>query len=172
MRALAGAPLLARSGLVFAVAHYGFGRQSLLHGPDTRRYTRPDRERMVATFEQIPPRVLAPLTREVSHARGAPGDRLDRCTIVVSDDDPLLDEATALAAIAELGLPSRSVAVISGGGLVSHGHHQECPGTTTRNVDELAHIVESMLVSSREGAPLSTRVASTVLAGSEDGASR
>lgn len=152
--------------------YYAAGRRALLQGPDTRRYTLEDRERMVECFEQIPPAVLGPLTREVSRAKGARGDRLDRCTIVISNDDPLVEERRALAAVARLGLPARSVARLAGGGHLPHAERADHPGTTTRNVDELAQIVESMLVSSREGAPLSTAVESTVLATTDAASNR
>lgn len=139
------------------------GRWMLVHGPDTARYTLEDRQRMVACFEQLPNRVLCSLTRELGRAQGAATDRLDRCLVVISDDDPLISEERASKSISKLGLPARSVVRLSGGGHLPHAVNPEQPGATTRNVAELAQVVESMLVSSREGASFSTQIESTAL---------
>jgi hypothetical protein len=140
------------------------GRLVLLYGPDTRRYAPAERQEMYDRFLELSPRALAYLTTAVARAVPAATDRLDRCVIVVGKHDPLAPEEQTLAALDQLGFPARSLHRMAEGGHLPHAEEDEHPEWTLRNVDHLARIVESMLLSAREGSPESTLVASTVLA--------
>lgn len=135
-----------------------------LRSPETRGYTDAERGSMLQQFHQIPVRPMAALTREVAHAEPESADRLDRCTIVIGKDDPLTPTWRALDALDKLGFPNRSIYRIASGGHTPHMELEEHPEWTMRNVDDLARIVESMLVSAREGDPSSTVLESTIIA--------
>ncbi len=144
---------------------------AFVHGPDARRYDRAEQLAMYENFCSVPGALIARLCRALALARPAPGDRLERCAICVGNDDPLAPEARVLAAIERLGLPARSVYRMASGGHNPYAEDAAFPGWTARNVDDIARVIDSMLVSSRDGTPLSTEVASTVLAGSDDAGS-
>ncbi len=135
-----------------------------MNGPETRGYTQAERDSMVAQFHQIPVRPMAALTRQVARAEPESADRLDRCTIVIGQDDPLTPAWRALSALDRIGFPKRSIHHIASGGHNPHMEREDHPEWTLRNVDDLARIVETMLVSAREGAPSSTVLESTVIA--------
>jgi len=158
--------LLATLGRVLAVKRW-LGRVGL-RSPETRGYTESERTSMLQQFHQVPARPMAALTREVAHARPESADRLDRCVIVIGQDDPLTPAWRALDALAKLGFPGRSIYRIASGGHNPHMELEEHPEWTMRNVDDLARIVESMLVSAREGAPSSTVLESTIVADTDE----
>jgi pimeloyl-ACP methyl ester carboxylesterase len=137
-----------------------------LKSPEARGYTAEERASMYREFMRVPLGPMVALTREVARARPETSDRLDRCAIVVAQDDPLTPAWRALDALDKLGFPRRSIHHIASGGHTPHMEHEEHPEWTLRNVDDLARIVESMMVSAREGSPSSTVLESTVLAGS------
>jgi pimeloyl-ACP methyl ester carboxylesterase len=134
-----------------------------LYGPDTRRYSPEERRQIYQRFLEIPPGVLAEITSAVTSAQPHRGDRLDRCVVVVGKDDPLAPEQQLLRVLDRLGVPSRSLQRMASGGHMPHAESDEHPEWTLRNVDHLARIIESMLLSAREGTPDSTLIASTVL---------
>jgi pimeloyl-ACP methyl ester carboxylesterase len=140
------------------------GELVLLHSPDTARYREAERQMMMEQFLQVPVAVLSRFMRALADARPEPGDRLDRCAIVVSDDDPVAPEAHVLSTLDRLGFPRRSIVRTVGAGHVPHMELEEHPEWTARNVDEIVRLTESMLLSAREGAPSSTVIASTLLA--------
>jgi serine/threonine protein kinase len=140
----------------------------LLHSPDIRAYAPEERAQIRERFLEVPPSALAALTSAVARAVPHASDRLDRCLIVVGKDDPLVPEAQVLAALGRLGIPRRSLHRLASGGHVPHLESDAHPEWTLRNVDQLARLVESMLLSAREGTPESTLIASTVLEPSAD----
>jgi pimeloyl-ACP methyl ester carboxylesterase len=144
-----------------------FGR-FLLHAPDTRRYAPEERRQIYERFLEIPPSVLAEITSTMARAVPHASDRLDRCMVVVGKDDPLAPEAQVLGAVERLGIPKRSLRRLASGGHIPHVENDEHPEWTLRNVDQLARVVESMLLSAREGTPDSTLIASTELDSSTD----
>ncbi len=144
-----------------------FAEAALLRGPDTAAYSEAERRAMVDNFMAVHPRVVAHVAAEQARARPAPGDRLQRCTIVVGEGDPLAPPERVTRALEELGFPKRSVRRMAAGGHMPHAEHAERPEWKLRNADDLSRIVESMLVSSREGAPMSTAVESTVIASTD-----
>lgn len=139
-----------------------------LKSPETRGYTDAERASMLEQFHRLPVRPMAALTREVARAQPERADRLDRCAIVIGQDDPLTPAWRALDALDKLGFPKRSIYRIASGGHNPHMELEEHPEWTMRNVDDLARIVESMLVSAREGAPSSTVLESTIIASGDE----
>ncbi len=158
-----GALLLLVVGRVEAFRRL-LGKLVLLHSPDTARYREPERQMMLEQFLRVPVPVLARFMSSMADARPEPGDRLDRCAIVVSDDDPVAPEQHVLRTLELLGFPRRSVLRTVGAGHVPHMELEEHPEWTARNVDEIVRLTESMLLSAREGTPSSTVIASTLLA--------
>ncbi len=138
-----------------------------LRSPETRGYTEAERASMLEQFRQVPIRPMAALTREVARAQPESADRLDRCSIVIGQDDPLTPAWRALSALDKLGFPKRSIYRVASGGHNPHMERDDHPEWTMRNVDDLARVVESMLVSAREGAPSSTVLESTLIADSD-----
>lgn len=139
------------------------GKLALLHGPDTKRYARDEREQIYERFLEIPPDQLAAITSEAARMLPHPGDRLDRCAVVVGKDDPLAPEGQIVSALDRLAFPARSLHRMASGGHMPHAESEEHPEWTLQNVAHLARIIEAMLLSSREGTPESTVIASTVL---------
>jgi len=147
------------------------GEALLVRAPAAERYTQNDRDHMLRQFLRVPARAFARFARSLAQARPEPTDRLDRCLVVVCDDDHVAPPARVLAAIDAVGLPRRSVHRVVTGGHNPHFELEDHPEWTLRNVDTLTRVVESMLLSAREGNPSSTVVASTVMATpSESGA--
>jgi pimeloyl-ACP methyl ester carboxylesterase len=140
------------------------GKLVLLHSPDTARYREAERQMMMREFMHVPVGVLARFMFAMADARPEPGDRLDRCAIVVSEDDPVAPEKQVLETLERLKFPRRSVLRTVGTGHVPHMELEEHPEWTARNVDEIVRLTESMLLSAREGTPSSTVIASTLLA--------
>lgn len=144
------------------------GRMVLLQSRDTARYREVERQMMMEQFLQVPVGVLSRFMLELADARPEPGDRLDRCAIVVSDDDPVAPEEQVLRTLDLLKFPRRSVLRTVGTGHVPHMELEEHPEWTARNVDEIVRLTQSMLLSAREGTPSSTVIASTLLAPSAE----
>jgi pimeloyl-ACP methyl ester carboxylesterase len=142
----------------------GIGKLVLLHSRDTARYREAERQSMLEQFLRVPVPVLSRFILALAGAQPAAGDRLDRCAIVVSDDDPVAPEKHVLRTLDLLGVPRRSVIRTLGAGHVPHMELEDHPEWTARNVDEIVRLTESMLLSAREGAPSSTVIASTLLA--------
>ncbi|MBK7580229.1 MAG: protein kinase [Myxococcales bacterium] len=152
----------------FSLIKRWLGWASFMFGPATRGYTVVERERMLHQFLALPAPALAELCRSLARAKPEPSDRLDRCAIVVSTDDPVAPEAHVRKTLDALGFPPRSIHTITGAGHMPQFQSEEHPEWTLRNVDDLVRIAESMLVSAREGDPSSTVVASTVLESTGD----
>jgi serine/threonine protein kinase len=164
MRMKLRALLLALKGLGrLPAVKRAMGFAGLLHGPDTARYSERERQAMYDELLRLPVSSLIQIAQGVLEAVPAPIEQLTRCEVVISDDDPIAPEQQLLAALDQLGFPRRSIHRVRGGHL-PHLEADDAPGWTMRNVDELARVIESMLASSRDGAPLSTAVDSTLLA--------
>jgi len=140
------------------------GEALFLRAPGTELYSDVDREHMLKNFMRVPPRAFAAFARALAEARPEPDDRLDRCLVVVCDDDHVAPPERVLAALDAVGLPRRSVRRVAAGGHNPHFELRDHPEWTLRNVDALTRVVESMLLSAREGNPSSTVLASTIVA--------
>ena len=73
--------------------------------------------------------------------------------------------AQTLAALAEQGFDLDLVERVVGNGHHPHYENPEHPELTARCISDIVRHIDAMLISSREGSPLSTRIASTVLEG-------
>ncbi len=140
------------------------GKLILLHGPATRGHRRQDRLAMVHQFMAIDAQVLARIYRGVSQACPSRRDRLERCAVIVGKDDPVAPTDRVLATLQELHVPERNIYHLASGGHLPQADDDHHPGWTMRNAHDIARIIESMLLSSREGSPDTTALESTVMA--------
>ncbi len=153
--------------VIGAVARVGalkrFMASSIHRRPDIQDLPDGMKERMVAEFLRASPTVLKLLFGQLADARPASADGLHRCLVLVGEDDPLAPPARTLDALTFSGLPAATVEHLIGNGHYPHADNDRRPERTGRNVADLARYVETMLTTSREGSPLSTLVASTLL---------
>ncbi|HZO11987.1 MAG TPA: alpha/beta fold hydrolase, partial [Polyangiaceae bacterium] len=143
------------------------GRMALMHGKKVEAYAQHEREALYDQFVRLPPGVLARIMEEVARAKPEPADRLERCLAVVGTDDPVAPAEHTLAVLDGLGFPRRSLRTMDTHGHMPVAEIDDHPGWAMRNGEQLARIVESLMVSSREGAPLSTAIETTLLASTD-----
>jgi len=137
------------------------------HGPATAAFSAEDRAAMQKATLQVPWYVSSRLTAQLAKARPAEGDRLERCAIIVGKDDPLAPEKDVLEVLARLGVPDRNVHKMASGGHMPHLTEDAHPGWRMRNVDDIVRALESMLLSSREGASVASSTDSDGVVGTE-----
>jgi pimeloyl-ACP methyl ester carboxylesterase len=148
-------------------AYAYLGKRVLVHGREMRGYAMHEREAVYQAFLSLAPGVIAQLAEQMSRAVPAPADRLERCLVVVGTNDPIAPIESSRAALQNLGFPARALRVMDTEGHVPIAELEDHPGWALRNGEHLARIVESLLVSSREGAPFSTALESTFLASTD-----
>ena len=132
---------------------------------DLQTLTEPARARGAAEFDKVTPRLLAQMCSQFAGAAPRPVAELRRCLVIVGDDDPLAPPDRTIAILAARGFPADSVRRLSGNGHHPHYENPEHPELTARCVGDIVRFIDAMLLSSREGSPLTTEVASTLLEG-------
>src|SRR5206468_868676 len=71
-------------------------------------YSPEDRERMRHHFLHLPVSTLITMMQALSRSRPAPDDRLERCAIVLADNDPIARLGISLSALERMGVsPTR-----------------------------------------------------------------
>jgi pimeloyl-ACP methyl ester carboxylesterase len=105
----------------------------------------------------------------VAQARPADGDRLERCAVIIGKDDPVAPTEHVLEVLKKLDFPERNIHHLASGGHLPQADDDVHPGWAVRNAHDIARIIESMLLSSREGTPRTTAVESTIMATTETG---
>ena len=131
--------------------------------PDLATLTVETRARISDSLLRFSPTVLAELFAQLKRAKPVHARELARCLVVVGEDDRTAPAAQTLAALAEQGFDLNLVERIVGNGHHPHYENTDHPELTARCISEIVRYIDAMLISSREGSPLSTRVASTVL---------
>ena len=152
------------------LAAIGFLRRLLsrVYASSLREYSDYEKSVMAEEFERADPSVVATVSRQYAASRPAAGDQLQRCLVVIADDDPVAPARILGPALDALGFPRTHVRrLVSAGGHFPHAQQADHPEWTLRNIADLAACVGAMLRASSEGTPLPTVVASTII-GSTD----
>jgi hypothetical protein len=127
-------------------------------------YSREDRERMRQHFLRLPVATLITKMQALSRIRPAPGDRLERCGIVLADRDPIARLGISLAALERMGVPpSRIHRLVDADGHMPHALSDARPERSQRFIAEVAALIDHLIVSAGDGTVLPTRVASTLI---------
>jgi pimeloyl-ACP methyl ester carboxylesterase len=119
--------------------------------------------RIKGEFLRMPSWQMARMVEAYSTARPAPAEELRRCAIVLGDDDPVAPADRLTDFLVGHGIPRELIQIVTGSGHHPHVDNEYCPEAKGRNVDDITRCVDAMLATSRDGAVLSTRMASTVL---------
>jgi pimeloyl-ACP methyl ester carboxylesterase len=152
-------------GLTSRAAFFKRMWADLMRGrPEMAELSDEAKEKLTTEVLRASPRVLARLFQEYASARPAPVEGLERCLVLIGDDDPIAPAARMMKSLADAGYSLDTIEHLVGNGHYPQCEHGEAPERTARNVGDIAHFVDTMLMSSREGSPLTTQIASTLLA--------
>jgi pimeloyl-ACP methyl ester carboxylesterase len=163
-RTLAVSSVLLRALGRFDAVRRHLGRYVFVHAPSSAGYRLEERRSMHEKFMQVPSPILAAIYRGIARARPAPSDRLERCAVIIGKDDPLAPTMHVLDVLRRLKFPERNIHHLASGGHQPYADDEHNPGFSVRNAHDIARIIESMLLSSREGTPSTTAVESTMMA--------
>ena len=159
--------LNATAGLIPTVGAFRILRKLMarMFASSARAYTRRERRLMALEFEHVRAHVVAEVARQYALSTPARGDQLQRCMVVIADDDPVAPARILMPALDELGFPRTHVRrLVATGGHFPHAEQLDRPKWTLRNVADLAACVGSMLRASAEGAPFPTEMSPTLVA--------
>jgi serine/threonine-protein kinase len=131
--------------------------------PEFQRLTAEARGRLRTEFERAPAWVIPAMLDSYAAARPAPATTLQRCAVLIGTDDIMAFPDRLEEDLATHGFPRDMMTRVIGSGHYPHAHVDNHPETRARNIKDITRKIDEMLASSREGAPLSTYVASTVL---------
>jgi hypothetical protein len=95
----------------------------------------------------------------------APAESLRNCAVLVSEGDTYYPARLIEPLLVAHGVPREFIVRIVGCGRYPHLEQKDFPEASARTLTQIAHCVDAMLTASREGIPLSTLMASTVLGG-------
>jgi pimeloyl-ACP methyl ester carboxylesterase len=112
-------------------------------------YTEIERQRAYRTALECTPGSVSRLARELAKTVPAPRERLERALVILIEDDPLLPERYAQAALRGLGLPEDRVFRLISGGHSPYIESEAHPEWRARNVREIVGLIESVLDQSR-----------------------
>jgi hypothetical protein len=128
-----------------------------------REYTARERELMATQFTSAVPTVVARVAREYARSAPAKGDQLQRCLVLIGENDPVAPARILEPALDQLGFPRTHIRrLASTGGHFPHAEQTMHPEWTLRNVADLTASIGAMLRASSEGTPHPTEVASTL----------
>jgi hypothetical protein len=119
--------------------------------------------RLTAEFQRAPAWILSMFAREHARARLAPAESLRRCAVLVSEDDAVYPAKVVEPHLVAHGIPREFIYRIAECGHYPNLEQKDFPEARARNVAQIVRCVDAMLTASREGTPLSTLMASTVL---------
>lgn len=139
------------------------GRAALSWSPMARAYSPIVRKLMLDAYMTLPSTTLARSTSELSRARPAPHAQMQRCVVVLSENDPIAPLDRMQRALKLLNFPDSNVYRMIANGHLPHGETVAHPEWTRRNIAELVALIDHMLVTAREGTVLPTRLASTLV---------
>jgi serine/threonine-protein kinase len=129
-----------------------------------REYAQEDREMMATQFAQASPRTVGRILAEYGRSAPARGDDLQRCMVLVSDDDPVARAHVLEPALDRMGFPRTHVRKLTAtAGHMPYAEQLLHPEHTQRNLADIVSCISSMLRSSSEGSPTPTEVASTMI---------
>jgi hypothetical protein len=112
--------------------------------------------------------VVAQVSRQYARSAPATGDQLQRCMVLIGDNDPVAPARILEPALDALGFPRTHVRrLATTGGHFPHAEQALHPEWTMRNVADLTACIGAMLRASSEGSPMPTVVASTLIGSSE-----
>ncbi len=120
-------------------------------------------DRIAGEFQRAPSWVLAMFAREHMRARLAPAESLRRCAVLVSEDDASFPARIVEPHLIAHGIPAEFIHRIVDCGHYPNLEQKDFPEARARNVGQIVRCVDAMLTASREGTPLSTMMASTML---------
>jgi hypothetical protein len=119
--------------------------------------------RLTAEFQRAPAWILSMFAREHTRARLAPAESLRRCAVLVSEDDAVYPAKVVEPHLVAHGIPREFIYRIAECGHYPNLEQKNFPEARARNVAQIVRCVDAMLTASREGTPLSTLMASTLL---------
>jgi hypothetical protein len=131
--------------------------------PEFARLTAEARRRLRHEFDRAPGWLVSAMVVAHANARPAPATSLHRCAVLLGTDDIMSIPEKLEDELVAHGISRDMVKRIVGSGHYPHGHVEERPESRARNIQDITRTIDAMLASSRDGAPLSTYVASTVL---------
>jgi len=133
-----------------------------------RDYTEREQQMMATQFERASPSVVAQVSRQYARSAPAKGDELQRCMVLIGDNDPVAPARILEPALDALGFPRTHVRrLTTTGGHFPHAEQTLHPEWTMRNVADLTACIGAMLRASSEGSPMPTVVASTIIGSSD-----
>jgi hypothetical protein len=135
----------------------------LRYTPDFAKLDEESCRRFQHEFLRAPGWLLTQAAQQQADFRLAPAESLRRCAVLVSENDYFYPARLLTPYLAEHGIPREFIHQ-----LVACGHYPQLentdqPEARAHNVEQITRCVDAMLTASREGAPLSTIIASTVL---------
>ncbi len=131
-----------------------------------RDFTKLDDEtcdRFEMEYLRAPGWLLAQAAREQMASRLAPAESLRRCAVLLSEDDDFYPAHLLEPYLIAHGIPREFIQRLTECGHYPQLENRHHPEAKARNVEQITRCVDAMLTASREGAPLSTIIASTVL---------
>jgi pimeloyl-ACP methyl ester carboxylesterase len=120
-------------------------------------------DRFYAEFLRAPAWLLAQAADEQLHSRLAPAESLRRCAVLVSEDDAFYPARLLEPYLTAHGIPREFIQRLADCGHYPQLEESDHPEAKAHNVEQITRCVDLMLTASREGAPLSTMMASTEL---------
>jgi hypothetical protein len=133
-----------------------------------REYTPREKQMMADQFMRALPTVVAQVSRQYAGSAPATGDQLQRCMVLIGDNDPVAPARILEPALDALGFPRTHVRRLAAtGGHFPHAEQEQHPEWTLRNVADLTAWIGAMLRASSEGTPMPTEVASTIIGSSD-----
>ena len=133
-----------------------------------RDYTEREQRMMATQFERASLQVVAQVSRQYARSAPAKGDELQRCIVLIGDQDPVAPARILEPALDALGFPRTHVRrMATTGGHFPHAEQTVHPEWTMRNVADLTACIGAMLRASSEGTPMPTVVASTLIGSSD-----
>jgi hypothetical protein len=133
-----------------------------------REYTEREKQMMAAQFLSVSPAVVASVSRQYARSTPAKGDQLQRCMVLIGENDPVAPARILEPALDALGFPRTHVRrLATTGGHFPHAEQTMHPEWTMRNVADLTVWISAMLRASSEGTPMPTEVASTLIGSSD-----
>jgi serine/threonine-protein kinase len=137
----------------------------LRHTPDFALLDDETCHRFEHEFLRAPSWLLAQAAEEQLRSTLAPAASLRRCAVLVSEDDYFYPARLLEPYLTAHGIPREFIQRLVECGHYPQLENREHPEAKAHNVEQITRCVDAMLTASREGAPLSTMMASTVLGG-------
>jgi pimeloyl-ACP methyl ester carboxylesterase len=138
-------------------------RKMVVGAPAAQELPMAEREQMAGVVGAMTAGATARLVGSFRDAEPVPAPQHERMILMHGENDPLVSEEVLARALADLGLPADRVRRLATGGHYPHMESEAHPEYTARNCAEIVQLVDTMLLTAREGTMLSTQVESTMV---------